>query len=127
MGLRLADRVTGIEMSMLDILIEQGLVGLAIWLCLCLLVFYNYHIVYKKHRKISTMEISLLAAFMGMLLLTNINPFINNPLGIGFFLFILIVSQNRKEKELNGGLNETDNGCRLLSAKNRTIQDICHP
>ena len=103
-GTEIGGRVTGIEMSMLDILIEQGIVGLAIWLSLCLLVFYNYHIVYKKRRKISTVEVSLLAAFMGMLLLTNINPFINNPLGIGFFLFILIVSQNQKGKELNGDL-----------------------
>ncbi|KAA9022077.1 hypothetical protein [Niallia endozanthoxylica] len=103
-GTEIGGRVTGIEMSMLDILVEQGLVGLAVWLVLCLLVFYNYHVVYQKRKSISTMEISLMAAFMGMLLLTNINPFINNPLGIGFFLFILIVSQNRKEKESNGEL-----------------------
>ncbi len=103
-GTEIGGRVTGIEMSMLDILIEQGLIGLAVWLVLCLLVFYNYHVVHQKRKSISTMEISLMAAFMGMLLLTNINPFINNPLGIGFFLFILIVSQNRKEKELNGEL-----------------------
>jgi len=90
-------------MSFLDILVEQGLIGLAVWLSLCLYAFYNYHVVYKQKRGISTLEISLLAAFMGMLLLTNINPFINNPIGIVFFLFILIVSQNRKEKELAGG------------------------
>lgn len=103
-GTEIGGRVTGIEMSMLDILVEQGLVGLAVWLMLCLLVFYNYHVVHQKRKSISTLEISLMAAFMGMLLLTNINPFINNPLGIGFFLFILIVSQNRKEKESNGEL-----------------------
>ncbi|WP_338449548.1 hypothetical protein R4Z09_25800 [Niallia oryzisoli] len=103
-GTEIGGRVTGIEMSMLDILIEQGLVGLAVWLVLCLLVYYNYHVVYKRKKSISTLEVSLMSAFMGMLLLTNINPFINNPLGIGFFLFILIVSQNRKEKEVNGEL-----------------------
>jgi hypothetical protein len=103
-GTEIGGRLTGIEMSMLDILIEQGMLGLAIWLFLCALVFYNYHLVHKKVKKISTLEISLIAAFFGMLLLTNINPFINNPLGISFFLFILIVSQNRKEKELNGAL-----------------------
>ncbi|WP_071393483.1 hypothetical protein [Bacillus tuaregi] len=103
-GTEIGGRVTGIEMSMLDILIEQGLIGLAVWLVLCLLVYYNYHVVHKRKKEISSMEISLMAAFMGMLLLTNINPFINNPLGIGFFLFILIVSQNRKEKEVNGEL-----------------------
>lgn len=102
-GQEIGERVTGIEMSFLDILVEQGLIGLAVWLSLCLLPFYNYHVVYKLKRKISTLEISLLAAFMGMLLLTNINPFINNPIGIVFFLFILVVAQNRKEKELIGG------------------------
>ncbi len=102
-GQEIGERVTGIEMSFLDILVEQGLIGLAVWLSLCLYAFYNYHVVYKQKRGISTLEISLLAAFMGMLLLTNINPFINNPIGIVFFLFILIVSQNRKEKELAGG------------------------
>lgn len=102
-GQVIGERVSGIEMSFLDILIEQGLIGLAVWLSLCLLAFYNYHVVYKLNRKISTLEISLLAAFMGMLLLTNINPFINNPIGIVFFLFIVIMSQNRKEKELIGG------------------------
>lgn len=102
-GQVIGERVSGIEMSFLDILVEQGLIGLAVWLSLCLLAFYNYHVVYKLNRKISTLEISLLAAFMGMLLLTNINPFINNPIGIVFFLFIVIMSQNRKEKELIGG------------------------
>lgn len=102
-GTDIGGRVTGIEMSFLDIWIEQGFVGLAIWLILCLLIFYNYHVVYKLGRKISTVEVALLAAFMGMCLLTNINPFINNPLGITFFLVMLIISQSRKEKELAGG------------------------
>lgn len=102
-GQEIGERVTGIEMSFLDILVEQGLIGLAVWLSLCLLAYYNYHVVYQLKRNISPLEVSLLAAFMGMLLLTNINPFINNPIGIVFFLFILIVSQNRKEKELAGG------------------------
>ena len=90
-------------MSFLDIWIEQGFVGLAIWLILCLLIFYNYHVVYKLGRKISTVEVALMGGFMGMCLLTNINPFINNPLGITFFLVVLIISQSRKEKELAGG------------------------
>jgi len=101
-GMEIGERVTGIEISFLDILIEQGAIGFLIWLSLFLLVFYNYHVVYKQKREITTLEVSLLAAFMGMLLLTNINPFINNPLGITFFLFILIVAQNRKEKEMGG-------------------------
>jgi O-antigen ligase len=96
-GTSIAGRVTGIEMSFLEILIEQGVIGLAMWLFLCLLVFYNYYQAYKKGTKINTHDISLLGAFVGILLLTNINPFINNPIGIIFFLMMLIFSQNKRD------------------------------
>ncbi|PLR83140.1 hypothetical protein CVD25_16585 [Bacillus canaveralius] len=99
-GKEIAGREHGIEMSMLDILVEQGLIGLGIWVLLCLLVFFNYYRAYKSGKKLSTVDISLIAAFMGMLLLTNINPFINNPIGISFFLIMLIISQNKKENVL---------------------------
>nr|WP_263324824.1 O-antigen ligase family protein [Neobacillus sp. Marseille-Q6967] len=103
-GTEIADRLDGIEMSFLDILVEQGFIGLAIWLYLCLLVFYNYYKGYKKGRKPGTLEISLMAAFIGLILVTNINPFINNPIGISIFLVILIFSQNWKDTALNGEL-----------------------
>lgn len=96
-GTEIAGRTTGIEMSFLDILVEQGVIGLAIWGFLFLLVFYNYYIAYKKGAKVSTLEISFMAAFMGLLLLTNINPFINNPLGITFFIILLVASLHKKE------------------------------
>jgi len=96
-GTEIAGRITGIEMSFLDILVEQGLIGLAIWVFLFLIVYYNYYAGYKKGYKLSTLDISLLSAFMGILLLTNINPFINNPIGISFFLVLLVVSQSIKD------------------------------
>ncbi|SDM70155.1 hypothetical protein [Bacillus sp. OK048] len=96
-GTEIAGRITGIEMSFLDILLEQGLIGLAIWGYLFLIIYYNYYVAYKKGQHITTMDISLMAAFMGVLLLTNINPFINNPIGISFFLLVLIVSQKKKD------------------------------
>ncbi|MEH7115674.1 O-antigen ligase family protein [Neobacillus niacini] len=98
-GTEIAGRITGIEMSFLDILLEQGLIGLAIWGYLFLIIYYNYYVAYKRGQQITTVDISLMAAFMGVLLLTNINPFINNPIGISFFLVLLIVSQ--KKKDLN--------------------------
>ncbi|EKN71351.1 hypothetical protein BABA_01675 [Neobacillus bataviensis LMG 21833] len=101
-GTEIAGRLDGIEMSFLDILVEQGLIGLATWLFLCLLVFYNYYSGYKKGRKLGTLEISFMAAFIGLLLVTNINPFINNSIGITFFLVILILSQEWKESTMNG-------------------------
>lgn len=96
-GSEIAGRTDGIEMSFLDILLEQGIIGLAIWGFLFLIVFINYYSAYKRGRMLTTLDISLMAAFMGILLLTNINPFINNPIGISFFLVMLIVSQIKKE------------------------------
>lgn len=101
-GTEIAGRVTGIEMSFLDILVEQGSIGLAAWCFLFLLVYLNYYAAYKKGHTLSTLEISLLSVFMGILLLTNINPFINNPLGISFFVILLVASQNRKESISKG-------------------------
>jgi hypothetical protein len=95
-GQEIAGRVNGIEMSFLDILVEQGLIGLSIWGSLFLLTFLNYHVHYKIKGQITTLDVSLLAAFVGALLLTNINPFINNPIGISFFLILLVFSLNKK-------------------------------
>lgn len=96
-GTEIAGRTTGIEMSFLDILVEQGIIGLGIWGFLFLIVIYNYYLAYKRGVNISGLEVSLISAFVGVLLLTNINPFINNPIGISFFLVILILSQNKKD------------------------------
>lgn len=97
-GTEIDGRLNGIEMSFLDIFVEQGLIGLSIWLFLFLLVFYNFYYIYKRGEKLSVLDVSLMSAFMGLLLLTNINPFINNPIGISFFLVVLIISQNRKNQ-----------------------------
>jgi hypothetical protein len=99
-GAEIAGRITGIEMSFLDILLEQGLIGFAIWGYLFLVIYYNYYVAYKKGQSLTTVDISLMSAFMGVLLLTNINPFINNPIGISFFLILLIVSQRKKELKI---------------------------
>jgi hypothetical protein len=101
-GSEVAGRTDGLEMSFLDILLEQGLIGLAIWGYLFLIVFINYYLAYKQGQRLTTLDISLMAACMGILLLTNINPFINNPIGISFFLVMLIVSQRKKELRTNG-------------------------
>ncbi|KAA0548356.1 hypothetical protein FZW96_07210 [Bacillus sp. BGMRC 2118] len=90
-----------IEMSFLEILVEQGAIGLGIWCFLFFLVYYNYYYSYKKGEKLTTLDISLLAAFMGVLLLTNINPFINNPIGMIFFLFVIVLSQNKRDSLRN--------------------------
>lgn len=103
-GSDVAGRTDGLEMSFLDILVEQGLIGLGLWFFLFLIIYLNYYFAYKKGQKLTTLEISLLAAFMGILLLTNINPFINNPIGISFFLIMLVVSQTKKEQSASEAL-----------------------
>ncbi|TWD97414.1 hypothetical protein FB550_11019 [Neobacillus bataviensis] len=100
-GTEVAGRITGLEMSFLDILVEQGLIGLGIWVFLFFIVYFNYYIAYKKGHKLTSLEISLLSAFMGVLLLTNINPFINNPIGISFFIVLLIASQQKRDLTKN--------------------------
>jgi len=100
-GTEIAGTITGIEMSFLDILLEQGLIGFTTWGFLFFIIYYNYYASYKKGQKLTSLDISLMAAFMGILLLTNINPFINNPIGISFFLILLVVSQNKKDLSLN--------------------------
>jgi hypothetical protein len=100
-GSEVAGRTDGLEMSFLDILVEQGIIGLAIWCFLFLTIYLNYYSAYKKGQKLSTIDISLLSAFMGVLLLTNINPYINNPIGISFLLIMLVVSQSKKELSVN--------------------------
>jgi hypothetical protein len=101
-GSEVVGRTDGLEMSFLDILVEQGMIGLAIWCYLFLIIYLNYYSAYKKGQMLSTTDVSLLSAFMGVLLLTNINPYINNPIGISFFLIMLVISQSRKESGVNG-------------------------
>jgi hypothetical protein len=96
-GTEIAGRDTGIEMSFLDILVEQGIIGLALWLYVCFILYYNYHMYYVKKGVPDTNDVSLLACIAALGLLTNINPFINNPLGIGFLLIVLVLSKRKAE------------------------------
>ena len=98
-GEEIAGRVTGLEMSFLDILVEQGAIGLAAWLYLCFIVIWNYYKGYKRSSELHTDDISLIGVFVGVILLTNINPFLNNPIGIVFFLLVLIFSQQWKNRD----------------------------
>ncbi|WP_042462522.1 hypothetical protein [Neobacillus dielmonensis] len=100
-GTEVAGRITGLEMSFLDVLVEQGLIGFATWVYLFLIIYYNYYKAYKTGYKLTSLDISLMSVFMGILLLTNINPFINNPIGIIFFLILLVVSHKIKENRVN--------------------------
>ena len=93
-GTQIGNRLTGIEMSFLDIWVEQGIIGVILWLLISLMVFFNFNKSYQISKKIDSNDIAIMACTIALLLLTNINPFINNPIGISFLLFALVVSRN---------------------------------
>lgn len=93
-GTKIGNRLTGIEMSFLDIWVEQGIIGVILWISVCMLIFLNFNKAYKINLFIDNDNIGIMACAIALLLLTNINPFINNPIGIGFVLFALVVSRN---------------------------------
>ena len=93
-GTKIGNRLTGIEMSFLDIWVEQGIIGVILWISVCMLIFLNFNKAYKINLYIDNDNIGIMACAIALLLLTNINPFINNPIGIGFVLFALVVSRN---------------------------------
>jgi len=79
-----------LEISYLDILMEQGMIGFMIWGYLIYKVFFHWR---KLRRKIPAKKVfldGLIAGLVGLLIVTGINPFINNPLGIGYLLIIII-------------------------------------
>ncbi len=84
-----------IEMSGLDILVEQGVIGLGIWIFVCIIAFINYFRVYRLGAQLNDIDCSIIACMIAIGFLTNVNPFINNPIGIGFLVFGIICSQIR--------------------------------
>lgn len=95
-GTKIGDRETGIEMSFIDIWVEQGLIGLFAWLAVCWMVFWNFLQAFKQKKSIDLDSIIIMGSFMSLLILTNINPFINNPIGISFFIIALSFSLNQR-------------------------------
>ncbi len=100
-GTAIAGKTWGIEMSFLDILVEQGTLGLLLWFFLFFLVYYHYYSANKQGAVLTDVDRSFAAIFFGVLLLTNTNPFINNSIGITYLLIILILSRQMKERASN--------------------------
>ncbi|TFJ45004.1 hypothetical protein CKN73_00740 [Carnobacterium divergens] len=93
-GTEIGGRLTGIEISFLDILVEQGVIGVLLWLLVSLAPFYFYYGFQRKGER-NYLNVGLLAGIAGMLLLTNTNPFINSPIGIGFLVIVLVIGFNK--------------------------------
>ncbi len=84
-----------IEISGVDILVEQGLIGLGIWIFVCLIIYINYFKIYRLGAELTDIDCSIIACMTAIGFLTNVNPFINNPIGIGFLVFAIVCSQVR--------------------------------
>lgn len=104
-GTEIGGRLTGIEISFLDILVEQGIIGVLLWLLVSLAPFYFYYGFQRKGER-NYLNVGLLAGIAGMLLLTNTNPFINSPIGIGFLVIVLVIGFNKPVEYSMRGLKK---------------------
>lgn len=91
-GTVIGDRKNGIEMSFVDILVEQGVIGLAIWLAFSLLPLYYFFKSFLLSKQLADSYIGLLGSTLSMLVVTNINPFLNSPIGLGFLLPVIVIA-----------------------------------
>lgn len=91
-GTVIGDRKDGIEMSFVDILVEQGVIGLAIWLAFSLLPLYYFFRSFLLNRQLADIYIGLLGSSLSMIVVTNINPFLNSPIGLGFLLPVIVIA-----------------------------------
>lgn len=91
-GTKIGKRTTGIEMSFVDIFVEQGVVGVIIWLAFSLLPLYYYFRSFLLSKKLDNTSIGLLGGSLAMILVTNINPFLNSPIGLGYLLPVIVLS-----------------------------------
>ncbi|RXT18055.1 hypothetical protein BVJ53_13535 [Lacticaseibacillus chiayiensis] len=91
-GTTIGNTNTGIEMSFVDILVEQGVVGLILWLVFALLPLYYFFRSFLLSRQLADIYIGLLGSTMSMILVTNINPFLNSPIGLGFLLPVTVIA-----------------------------------
>lgn len=94
-GSVIGDRKTGIEMSFIDILVEQGAIGLLLWIVYALLPLYYFFRSFLISRRLSNLDIGLLGSSLSMILVTNINPFLNSPIGLGFLLPVIVIAYKR--------------------------------
>lgn len=91
-GTTIGDTKIGIEMSFVDILVEQGAIGLTLWLLFALLPLYYFFRFFLIKRQLADIYIGLLGSSMSMILVTNINPFLNSPIGLGFLLPVVVIA-----------------------------------
>lgn len=91
-GTKIGKRTGGIEMTFVDIMVEQGIFGVALWLALSLLPLFYYFRAFLRQGDLPSDDIALLGCSLAMILMTNINPFLNSPIGLGFLLPVVVLA-----------------------------------
>lgn len=75
------------ENSYLDIWVEQGAIGLLAYAFLLVLCFKNFH-----------SYLGLKVALASVLIMSSTNPYINNPIGIGLIILLLVFNSCNSNK-----------------------------
>lgn len=88
-GTELSRRPQHLEVSFFDILLEQGLVGLTLWWILLFRIAFLI-IRITRYNKRDSLAHALGAGVIVLVVFTNTNPFINNPIGIGFLIVTIL-------------------------------------
>lgn len=94
-GTVIAKRKGAIEMSLVDIWVEQGIVGVVLWVSFTLLPLYYYFRYFLIRKRLDNLSIALMACTLAMLAITNINPFLNSPIGMGFLVPVIVLAFKR--------------------------------
>lgn len=84
-----------LENSYLEILLEQGLIGVVIWISLILFIIFD--LINKYSKKMDFMSLGLISSLISILALSATNPYINNPLGISLLTISMCYGINRYE------------------------------
>jgi len=89
-GQILSLRPSHLENSYLDIFMEQGVIGISLYVLLFVYIFCAFRKAYRNRLLEKHLLDALFGGYVGLLLLTATNPYINNPLGISYLLLLLI-------------------------------------
>lgn len=90
------------EWGWLDIWLKIGLLGVLIYLYFLFLFIFGNFISYAKNKKdFPIIEISLLLGLIIICCIHFFSPYMNHPLGIGYFILIVSIFEARKNAKIS--------------------------
>lgn len=81
---------TALELGWLDMVMEIGLLGVALLLCMIGSAFFVVWRHMKKERAFRPLGIALIAGVFAIAATHSVSPFLNHPLGLVFLLFVFV-------------------------------------